>query len=113
MKFHSTRGGQGVTLEQALVQGLAPDGGLYVPDALPSLSPDAFKRRSPLGIAADYLQPFFEGTELADALDDDSRAILKRMICIHVPNLALKEDRLVARRLAREQKQADMVERMQ
>ncbi len=44
MLYHSTSNHQtAVRLEQAVIKGLAPDGGLYVPDALPRL-PKAFLR---------------------------------------------------------------------
>lgn len=40
MKFVSTRGqSPAVSFTEAVAQGLAPDGGLYLPDALPDLSP--------------------------------------------------------------------------
>ena len=43
MKFHSTRGqSASVSFGQALTQGLAPDGGLYVPETWPSLPIPAF-----------------------------------------------------------------------
>ena len=38
MYFISTRGGEKVTAAQAVVQGLAKDGGLYVPETFPSVS---------------------------------------------------------------------------
>ena len=39
MKFVSTKNNcPAVSLRQAVFQGLAPDGGLYFPDALPQLS---------------------------------------------------------------------------
>ena len=45
MKYVSTREGKsGVTASQAIVRGLAPDGGLYVPTELPSVD-EAFIRR--------------------------------------------------------------------
>ncbi len=34
----STRGGQGVTASQAILAGIAPDGGLYAPESLPQVS---------------------------------------------------------------------------
>lgn len=37
MKYQSTRGSQAVEASQAIVKGLAPDGGLYVPGAFPAL----------------------------------------------------------------------------
>jgi Threonine synthase len=39
MKFISTRGDAApVTLSEAILQGLAPDGGLFVPERMPALS---------------------------------------------------------------------------
>ena len=41
MRYISTRGGAApVSFEEVLLAGLAPDGGLYVPQVWPSLSPD-------------------------------------------------------------------------
>ena len=36
MQYISTRGGAPVSLEQAIMSGTAPDGGLYVPISLPA-----------------------------------------------------------------------------
>lgn len=36
MKYRSTRSGETVTAAEALLRGLAKDGGLYVPEALPA-----------------------------------------------------------------------------
>jgi threonine synthase len=67
--FHSTRGAGSATLEQAISAGLAPDGGLYVPEALPRLSIDAFADAGTLAeVATVLLQPFFAGSTLAGAL---------------------------------------------
>ena len=69
MKFVSTRGQAPATsLSQALRNGAAPDGGLYMPEVIPAapagLDPDA-----PLAaFAAELLKPFFEGDDLASAL---------------------------------------------
>ena len=38
MSFFSTRGGACVTASQAILTGLAPDGGLYVPAVFPQIS---------------------------------------------------------------------------
>ena len=38
MSFFSTRGGAAVTASQAILYGLAPDGGLYVPAMFPPTS---------------------------------------------------------------------------
>ena len=37
MKYLSTRGGEAVTAAQAIVQGISPTGGLYVPSSFPQL----------------------------------------------------------------------------
>lgn len=67
--FRSTRGATSATLEQAISAGLAPDGGLYVPEALPRLSIETFAGASSLAdVAAVLLQPFFAGSTLAGAL---------------------------------------------
>ena len=61
MRYLSTRGG---TLPEplgvALAAGLAPDGGLFVPEALPLFRTDAFSGRETLPtLAAGLLDPFF------------------------------------------------------
>lgn len=70
MRFVSTRGQAApATLSQALAAGLAPDGGLYVPDELPRLDTAAFDHHDDLpGIATTLLQPFFQGDALAPEL---------------------------------------------
>ena len=41
MKYLSTRGGdERLTFEEAVLQGLAPNGGLYVPERIPALPAD-------------------------------------------------------------------------
>lgn len=71
MRYVSTRGGAAPTsLSDALAAGLAPDGGLFVPDALPQLSLADFDGASTLAeTAAVLLRPFFAGDRLAPELD--------------------------------------------
>ena len=58
-----------VSISQAISAGLAPDGGLYVPDVLPSIDPDAFAPHGSLAdTAATLLGPLFAGDPLADEL---------------------------------------------
>jgi len=68
MNFISTRNASPVaTLSQAIAAGLAPDGGLYVPEQLPAareLQPGANLAET----AAALLEPFFAGDGLAQAL---------------------------------------------
>ena len=37
MRYVSTRGGESVSPSQAILRGIAPDGGLYVPEEIPAL----------------------------------------------------------------------------
>jgi threonine synthase len=60
LRYHSTRNpASSVSFSEALLQGLAPDGGLYVPDSWPSVDATALSRESTLpAIAARLLAPF-------------------------------------------------------
>lgn len=68
MRFVSTRGrSAAVSLSAAIAAGLAPDGGLYVPERLPAArawAPSATLAQT----AAQVLAPFFAGDALAPAL---------------------------------------------
>lgn len=71
MQVWSTRGGAPpTTLSEALVRGLAPDGGLYVPQALPRLDASTFDPAAGrVATGVRLLAPFFEGDPLAPHLD--------------------------------------------
>lgn len=71
MKFISTRGqAPAVDLQSALLAGLAPDSGLYVPDRLPTVPTAAFDGRETLPeIASTLLSPFFEDGPLGADLE--------------------------------------------
>src|SRR5258706_12099998 len=71
MKFVSTRGeAPAVSLSDAISAGLAPDGGLYVPQSRPRLRTLDFPVQAPLPvIASKLLAPFFEDDALAAHLD--------------------------------------------
>jgi len=76
MKFVSTRGGTDpVTLSTAIRDGIAADGGLFVPERLPHLSwpsvPQPSTDLAQLGVHA--IAPFAEGDPLHDALADVCR----------------------------------------
>jgi len=70
MKFISTRGiSPAVSFGTALTQGLAPDGGLYVPETWPSLPLAAFEGASSLSEVADVmLRPFVAGEPIASEI---------------------------------------------
>lgn len=69
-RYVSTRGqAPAVTLDAAIAAGLAPDGGLYVPEHLPTLDPGAFDPHGDLAATATtLLTPFFAGDVLATQL---------------------------------------------
>ena len=68
MRFISTRGGPSVTACEAIVRGIAPDGGLYVPESFPRVSPERVERFASLPfcevsaeIMGEYLDEFSSG----------------------------------------------------
>ena len=75
MKYLSTRGqAPAVNFGAALSQGLAPDGGLYVPESWPTLPLTDFDGAEQLpDIAAVMLRPFVAGDALAPAIADIAR----------------------------------------
>ncbi|HEY8009534.1 MAG TPA: threonine synthase [Rudaea sp.] len=70
MKYTSTRGrASALGLSAAIAAGLAPDGGLYVPQSLPKFTPQDFGDCADLpAIAARLLEPFFANDVLANEL---------------------------------------------
>ena len=70
MRYLSTRNSAEVaTLSSALARGIAPDGGLYVPETFPALAADDFGGLTELpGVAGRLLTPFFAGDALAPEL---------------------------------------------
>lgn len=76
MKYISTRGkAPALNFEDVLLTGLAPDGGLYVPETLPTYSPEqiaAWSRLSYAELAFEIVKPFVDGA----IPDDDLRDIV-------------------------------------
>jgi threonine synthase len=73
----------------ALLQGLAPDGGLYVPQRWPQLRPEDFAGAQELPeVGERLLAPFVAGDELAPQL----RGLLSEAFNFPAPRLALTED---------------------
>ncbi|MDH5305159.1 MAG: threonine synthase [Gammaproteobacteria bacterium] len=65
MQFQSTRSTEQASLDQALVNGLAADGGLYVPVELPQFDVRDFAGANTLtDVARVLLTPFFQGSAL-------------------------------------------------
>ena len=73
MRYISTRGGAApVTFEDVLLAGLAPDGGLYVPEAWPRFTPDeiaGFASQPYAAVAARVLKAFAGDTLSAEACE--------------------------------------------
>lgn len=77
MDYLSTRGHTPPTpLHAALNAGLAPDGGLYVPQRLPAFAAPAGLDRDLPSVAQALLAPFFEGSTLQAALPEIARDAL-------------------------------------
>lgn len=83
MKFISTRGrSPAIDLSAVIAAGLAPDGGLYVPESLPKLSLHEFDRCASLAdVATKLLAPFFD----SDALDAALPAICAEAFTFPTP----------------------------
>ncbi len=70
MNYLSTRGAASVTLDDALLSGIAADGGLFVPESLPKFHTEDFDGADSIpDVANILLTPFFEGSTLAGHLD--------------------------------------------
>ncbi len=83
MKFVSTRGrAPAVSASTAMLEGLAPDGGLYVPARWPSCDVQRLSAADPLPVlAARILRPFFSG----DPLEDQLEALCERAFDFPMP----------------------------
>ena len=77
MRYVSTRGGQAVGIETAIMGGTAADGGLYVPEVLPGFAPADFSTPYSFPeVATTFLTPFFAGSTLAGRLEEICQAAL-------------------------------------
>jgi len=89
MNYASTRDAAlSSTLSEALREGLAPDGGLYVPRPLPRIDVRSLDARASLpALAEALLAPFFEGDRLASAL----QAIAAESLDIAAPVVSFQD----------------------
>jgi threonine synthase len=83
LHYRSTRSAKHAAhIEEVIAAGLAPDGGLYVPEALPQLDAEDFHPQGTLADTATMLlDPFFRGSSLARALP----AICREALNFDVP----------------------------
>ena len=87
MKFVSTRGGASPTgIDDALIAGLAPDGGLYVPERIPVFKGEWSFSMSLADTAALVLAPYFVDSRLRHALP----ALCARAYDFDAPLVALR-----------------------
>ncbi len=86
MRYFSTRGEGPATLDQALVNGIAGDGGLYMPEQLPRFDVSGFSDATTIPqVAHIMLEPFFGGSTLAPELDQ----ILAETFSFDIPTVPL------------------------
>ncbi len=94
MRFTSTRGkAPGVGFSEALVNGIAPDGGLYLPTEWPRVDPKSFGDAVDLPTAgAKFIAPYVAG----DALESKLPAITSDAFNFPAPLVALSKDERVS-----------------
>jgi threonine synthase len=88
MRFISTRDGdRAATLSEAITAGIAPDGGLFVPERFPRFEPSDFGGEGLAGVAERLLRPFFDD----DALAPELGAICREALDFPVPLRHLRD----------------------
>jgi threonine synthase len=70
MRYLSTRGGSPVALEDAIMTGTAPDGGLFMPEELPQIDLADVPVDAPISeVAKAVIAPYFAGSGLSEHLE--------------------------------------------
>lgn len=86
MKYFSTRGAGPVSLDEALRKGIASDGGLFLPEQLPSFEIADFDAAQTIPeVATILLKPYFAGSELLGDIDE----ILAETFSFPIPSTEL------------------------
>lgn len=110
MRYLSTRGGEPVSPSEAIVRGISPSGGLYVPESFPRVDVASLAGEKPAyrDIAARVMAPYLTDTSAAKmdemihaayAPFDDDRVVPTHMLCKgetvaelwHGPTMAFKD----------------------
>ena len=75
MKYVSTRSIDGgkFTASDAILTGLAPDGGLFIPETIPHIPEDFTLSRGAWYAMYQAMKPYFEGDELEESLEEIAR----------------------------------------
>jgi threonine synthase len=90
VRYYSTRGEGPVGLDDALVEGIADDGGLFLPEELPVFVPEDFAGAdTAVTIARRLLEPFFVGSTLEAAIEE----ILAETFRFPIPETTLPDGR--------------------
>ena len=91
MRFVSTRGGTApVTLSEAITEGIAADGGLFVPEQLPALSWSDFPQSASLAALGELLIAPFAAD---DPLGDDLATVCREAFTFPAPLVPLERAR--------------------
>lgn len=92
MKFYNTKDKKHlVSLREAVVHSLAPNGGLYMPEQIPTLSPEFFNRAQTLTfaeIAFEVVKPYVENVIGEDQL----KKIIAQTITFDAPLVKIEEN---------------------
>ncbi|MCG5643222.1 threonine synthase [Flavobacteriaceae bacterium LSUCC0859] len=92
MKYYSLQTpSHKVSFKEAVIQGIAPDKGLYYPEHIPPLDPSFFERiesMSPVEIGLEVMHPFTEGVLTKSEL----KSVLKEVLDFDFPVIPLNEN---------------------
>lgn len=90
MRYFSTRGDGPVNLDDALRMGIASDGGLFLPEELPTFDVSDFRDVTTIPqVAGVLLRPYFGGS----TLEDDLETILSETFSFPIPATPLRSQR--------------------
>lgn len=90
MRYRSTRGAPAAGLDEALIRGIAPDGGLFLPEQIPGFALEQFDDAVSIAdVAGVMLAPYFEHSTLRN----DLQAIIGETFGFDIPVVELTTER--------------------